>query len=1275
MKRQTPIYVLFLVLLIGFLYPKEVQAIPYYDNGTILEVTDLPSGPEFIRVDPTAGVYPLLGQYRVPTIYEGRIHKNALSSLNSWSVVPWAEKTGSNPSNGNALGYHGQKYYHLVNYPSRNAARNLIEPSDISESILKDVYNGNGEYAMAALNLKEVETNGSAVGSYYWIQDIALVTGGIADNAENNSSYNSTNPTWLRFVRTSWPDIKTFKFNETPGEGKATSFYIDGWEYVSQNRTRVDYKITGTYQGLPDDAPAEAVAPYAVGEEVFSFEDTVFSNKAAISKNYENLNSAYTFNEEWRNPDKKEEYETGYFRKSETGDFTAAGCGTYEFTLHIDDEVKRYDDKTMTVTIPCCVDDDGNPIPCDIPDDDDTDDPGTPSGQYGTCAIDITVTEGSSMESNPEDMEADPIGKIIEDEKTDSAIFDVLTYGIPTDENLWIGGETERYLSDFKYQQYTGKIKYTIKVDKTYNRSWTIHHACTDDEGNDCSWDSHHSDSQTVVKTFDDEYSYSYWQIGHLIVYKLDDLTFENYALPSGMVVVPNTRHDTIVDAIHSAVWEDHVFPKLCNNVTLPSSSLSGTGGPPPIPDETGLFKAAAELGSRIPDVKNDRIHITEVSRDINGSEVSREETLYMDDTVTPTDGPTPTPIPKAKKVDLEKSGNYIDKEKVNKWQTESKITSNYSPDVYFNISPKPKVSFTNNSTDNPEKINKVTVHTPVVMYAKSSDDKAHDQRTYPPIREDLSYTDGDLTVQSANADADRHAFILDRPFTVVLPTTGQHINEPGYGDRDYAKYYKDKQVRFPFDVYTETKAAFIPANTWISVPINNESVTFYMPVWVKEGEYTVDYRAIAINAPDDHVNAETPKEHEANLNQEFRTENEMMDHHVANDTIEVDVVGRLYDLKITNVLDYNWQDVFVTEENNGILSPTGNKYWVGTNEIDGATRGNVAPYVLPIRHGSHGIGYPNNFLNMAIKTGYKFQFDMKSKGNMYDQNDAIRITPTFEFVNKNGERQNVDLYYHDETNYFVKVGSDKDKTYRSVVLNEAIRFVEGNELEDNADYYYRYMYNAENLDTLPINADLKELYKKSYSKEQFITKYVKDYTKRGTETGTYAFQILNSNLRTFIGPEENEVPEGTSVEKEDIIAREQHWYGEYSLPANVYVVKKQEPQYDENGNEIPQVDTIAGYGLEKRLNDNSDIFLKDGYIVVNFNIETIDNGNVEKSHLTYHTSPMEGAPLNNQWKMEGFNYQFVDGYGKTFNLKDGDMVFYHADQSSYDDFHSNVTH
>lgn len=882
-------------------------------------------------------------------------------------------------------------------------------------------------------------------------------------------------------------------------------------------------------------------------------------------------------------------FRTAQIRK--TGDNNGAG-GTP--ALKYDFKIVKENTTTPPVTDPCVTNPSdpsctpGTPGP--------PTDPGPPPVSpppAEACARDISVGGNGSL--NGTNMLADPNGKIIE--SPESGQFNVLKYGIPSSEYLKVEGQSEKYLSDYSYQGMGGSVTYRVKVTKDYMLRWL------DKASNTYMYE--HVRQEEVVP---DVYSVSYWQIGHLAVYSFMDATFRNYALPNEMVVVPNTQQAT-ASSNHSASVDSHVFPKNCESIYLGLDTLDGGESKPSAP--MANLSGSAQQGSRPPDVKNDFVNVDGVT--------------YMNDGMASLNAPTPSGIPPAPQVRVEKLSLLIEPTKVNKWQTPSSITSRYQSIHTVNTSGGSR-EFTGTS---PTKINTVTVHTPVVMYAKASDDKEHDQRTDGPNRS-----------TPANSDTDRHAFILDRPFTVTLPTNGQHLDvgrAPGYGNRDYAKYTKTdgKQVKFPFDVYTSDKSAFYPKETWIKVPLNQTEVSFFMPVWVPEGEYTIKYRSIAINAP-----AELPEEHHANLNLTYRTPNGVMENHVAYDTIEVDVVGRLYDFRVTDITDYNWESVFRTTK--GLIEHTGNYYWVGKNSIDGLLRGNQEPFTLPIRQGSH----PDGYKNVAVKTGYQFKFDMKTKGDMRNMNDGVHITPTFYFVDKNGQnRRKVDVYYHNDANYFVKVGSTQDKEYRMVTLNAPMRNVPKSQLNNTADYYYRhadkYGYTTE---------------KTQQFIHTFIRNFERDYSKQENATGPYGDQILHWKLRTFIGPLTSAVPNTAMVPQADAISSEQNWYGEYSLPAEIFVV-------DEGKN-------IAGYGQTHRLNKSHPIFLRDGYVIVNFDIETIQNGDLSKPHLQYIN-----AELTNQWKREGFQYSFTDPYGNIFSLLDGDVIFYHGDKSSLMDFNPSITH
>ncbi|MBX8945866.1 DUF5704 domain-containing protein [Lysinibacillus sp. K60] len=827
--------------------------------------------------------------------------------------------------------------------------------------------------------------------------------------------------------------------------------------------------------------------------------------------------------------------------------------------------------------------------------------PGGGPGEGPSCSVDFELgPDGGSQTKGL--TEPSPSGSI----SSDSGEFDVVQ-GIPSSEYLRADAKSEEYLYEQDFVQRTGNTVFNgIPVSKTFTLTWTTRHK--DSDGDYYYVD--HSDTETVeVAISGIKRPFSYWEIITYNIWKLTHSEFTNYALPNEFLRIDALTNVT-ADGKHSDNVEDHVFPPDCPDITLPSESIDGGSSRPSVPDITGEATAAAEAEIGDNEVENDRA-------EFKGS-------VIMDDSRTTTDGPTPSDVPDPGMIDMSATGLLIDPLKTNYFESPSTGKVFYEPVFSIDGSASAK--------DFPFDVNPVTVHTPVVIYSRASDDKEHDQRIKPPLRS-----------TPPNPDQDRHAFILDRPFTVSLPTGGQHRNIPGYGNRDYSKYIKMKQVMFPFDVYTATKQAFYPANTWISVPVDMETVEFFLPVWVPEKQYTIQFRAFAINAlPSGDFGG---SEHHANItipNPAFNVPpaGSLSAAHVAIDSIQVDVVGRLYDFHVTDISDYNWKSVF--RQGDGV-TPTTNSYWVGLNGIDGAKRGNSNPFVLPVRHGSH----PNGFQNVAVKTGYKFKFDMKTKGDMESINDAIRIKPTFYHVTSDGKkRQAVDLYYHDDNNYFVKIGSDKDKTYRTVSLNDTMRNVPKNEITNNALHYYNF---ADRF-------NLKET-TSQYYETAFARYYAKHMSKEPVQTGPYGWQIQNWKLRTYRGPLANQVPPNTMVPPKEIVTKEQTWYGEYSLPAKLYVVPK-------NAN-------VQEAGRVGMLNENHPLFLKDGFIIVNFDIDTINEGDLNNPYLSYYK-----AHYMSQWtNMEGFKNSFVDGYGNTFNLQEGDVIFYHADQSSLDDFKPSVTH
>ncbi|MEF2967921.1 DUF5704 domain-containing protein [Paenibacillus sp. M1] len=806
---------------------------------------------------------------------------------------------------------------------------------------------------------------------------------------------------------------------------------------------------------------------------------------------------------------------------------------------------------------------------------------GDPGGGSGSCSIKVSSPSQTSVSAHAA---MDPLATgVIQADERDNEQFDVLD-GIPTSESLYVNVFGLNYLYQHEWGNMTGEVTYTVPVTKEYILKWTVPGRPSTGPDDPGTPDEPKEKRKTVRENIEVTRSYSYWQINNLEAYKVTKTEVSNYALPGEQVTItPSGYTPPTLTSDNSTNVNDHVEPARCEALDLGSETVSGGSSEPSLPNYRSEFESEAESSVGENRVKNDYVVFNGETIMSNG---------WVNET-TPLPRTIPSPATMGRNV-LYGHDYKISSTKVNKKDTAT------TGKIYYSLIPG-NINGGSDKNFNVNGLNTVTVHTPTVIYADASDDREHNQKTEP--------------------DYNRRALILDRSFQIFMPTSGQHRNILGYGDRDYAKYIKEKQVRFPFDVYTEDKETYYFANTWITIPVHEEETTFYLPVWVDEGYYDVEFRTFAENAPSGATN-----QTHANTN---------LSHHIAYDTVPVDVIGRVYDFRVTDIADYNWETVFRTVT--GSAEPTGASYWTGLNGIDGRPRGNSPLFTLPIRPGSHPL-----YKNAVLKTGYHFKFDLKTKGNMFGPGDSIRITPSFYFVSaKDGSRTKVDLYYQAGNRSYVKIGSSRDEVKRYVILNDRLRNVPLEELTDTALYKYDHDYTFDQVAGI--------------GRTQFVRTYVQKMTRQKTPVGSLSLMELNARIRTLIGPK-YDIPSGVNTARAN--AAVQKWYGEYSLPADLYAVKAGS--------------NVAEYGrTHNGLSDKSDIFLKDGFIVVNFNIETIRNGNTGSPYLQYIE-----APLVNQWvDMEGYARQVTDPYGRKLSLMDGDVVFYEADRSSRDDFRPMVTH
>ena len=100
--------------------------------------------------------------------------------------------------------------------------------------------------------------------------------------------------------------------------------------------------------------------------------------------------------------------------------------------------------------------------------------------------------------------------------------------------------------------------------------------------------------------------------------------------------------------------------------------------------------------------------------------------------------------------------------------------------------------------------------------------------------------------------------------------------------------------------------------------------------------------------------------------------------------------------------------------------------------------------------------------------------------------------------------------------------------------------------------------------------------------------------------------------------------------------------------------------------------DLVKAEEMYGSFNFREDFWLRDGYIMVQFDIVTIKNG---KKHLSYTNLENAKTGFCNMWKMEGFNYQKMDSDGVVWQLKDGDTFLYNTRRRVSLDYRTGGTH
>lgn len=851
-----------------------------------------------------------------------------------------------------------------------------------------------------------------------------------------------------------------------------------------------------------------------------------------------------------------------------------------------------------------------------------------------------STTPTPSPTPTPELPEIDiPIGEIIEETFTEVEATGVIraddrgaekfvaTLGVPTTESLYGEVKATEYLLGYRLIKKVGLKTYPVTVTKKYILEW-------DGEKKADGKVEKLTEEVEVKQIVDVDRAYGYWEIDWLDYYTIGNAVLNNYALPNEKITIePNYAYyqTPFISYTHSGAEEEHIIePKqVKNGLELPPEVLVGGKDKPVIPEEDFTYQAFMETD--LIKVKSDYLSLNGqvvMSGEVVETDAPNINISYLEQCFTITNDNA-----------LYKNNQVIEATKTNgtygsngviNYTRKAGVNSNYSSNIAYMING----------------LNDVVIHTPVYCDASIS-------------------SNNDSYVQLINPNLSSKQLVLDEDHTlndmvISISNTGTHSNKQGYWFRDFSKSLRDpnisyiassngilrNEVRFPFDVYldigndmVESNDTFVKAYTW--VVIGRSSPRVYLPMWVEEGNYTVEFRTVAVNGTD-------------KLNRTEETANTELINYVATDSINVEVSGRLYGLTLYDVSDYPmWQEAFrvkkstVLKRNTSALRGTNDviynsnfiyDYTVGTSNQYGKPTSRNGKFTIPLVLGSHP-----KYKNIgAIKPGYAFRFKLDAIGSYYNDASFVKITPLFYHVDKNGKnRTSVDLYYDEEINgsnqKLIKVGNALDRiNLKKIKTGDVYLAIPEDEIRTTANirgvsfqHWYSGKLDMFNFSEIKLKAPFRT--------------YVNT---------NYANSVLTSNQSSSIL--------ASGITKNDMIKRKQSYYGEYYIPSNVHVVSKGYDIYD----------YASKYGITYR----EDFWKKDGYIIVNFDIVTVDNNGKER--LSY----LNGANYlnyghNSMWVMEGGNPTKIDYEGVEFNFKAGDFVLYHTDRTINDDYSNGGTH
>jgi hypothetical protein len=324
--------------------------------------------------------------------------------------------------------------------------------------------------------------------------------------------------------------------------------------------------------------------------------------------------------------------------------------------------------------------------------------------------------------------------------------------------------------------------------------------------------------------------------------------------------------------------------------------------------------------------------------------------------------------------------------------------------------------------------------------------------------------------------------------------------------------------------------------------------------------------------------------------------------------------------------------------------------------------------------------GTSHSFSDMGyIMKGSTFAYSFKTIANLGDENDSIIITPTFRYVREDGtvaDWEDIKLYYHspEDNELYVEYGSTRDTEERNATYVQLSgKMFQNSYYEDedpNPKQFGRWLTYSAGKESISTQ---EYLYRDS--SYYCMSKIKLPYTARML-SGEWEQLKWNTRGR---GKEDNAIirysdltydtyngyidgvpnytrgqSNWTSSMTEEFRDSMQTWFGEFHIPADLFVV-------DLKKHNLPSDFDLMEYMTQKGgIQEDDEIFDTDqGYLIINFDIKTKNGG---KAHLQYDGTGGGKTGGNDMWATEGnpttvqVQQHKVDGTVYTIPLESGDV-------------------